>query len=219
MIHSLQKRFPAIYQNSQNSEQAPTPRGEQPPPDVSNISFFPIAAVQESTATGESGDLALLLVDPGRNIVSLSQSAADVLNTTAPHSKGQPLESIAGGVLSALALRTEATMAMTMFDLEDGRTIIATTRTLTGRNGKALGWVVTLYENLAAALGEFRTRHHASSPAIATLQSQIQNMQELLAMLPRFRQHRYWNYLLMEHIERLTDQMAEQVQLLVPPAA
>jgi hypothetical protein len=173
----------------------------------------------ESTATAASGDLALLLVDPDRNIVALSQSAADVLNTTATHSKGQPLESIAGGALSALALRPGATMMMTMFDLEDGRTIVATTRTLTGRNGKALGWVVTLYEDLDAALGEFHTRQPASSPAIATLQSQIQNMQELIAMLPRFRQHRYWNYLLMEHIERLTDQMAEQVQLLVSPSA
>ncbi len=145
----------------------------------------------------------------------MSQSAARLLNVSAEMVKGQTINSVAGGVLRALGLRRDATRTITMFEISTGHTLVATTRPLIGSSAQCLGWVVALHPDLASALSEFQAQQTSATTTITTIQQQLKNMQELVAMLPRFSHHPYWQYLLIEHMERLTGQLDSYVQQLV----
>lgn len=194
------------------------PFGDDPKMLQSDISIFQMLSEHQSAESPAESKLALILVDARRRLFAISPSAADVLNIPVESVRGEAIEHVADGILEVIALRPNAIMTTTMFEIA-GKPLFANTRTLFGRNQQFLGWVVSLHDDLCDALGEFRSHHSAATNVISTLQHQIQNMQELIAMLPKFNHHHYWHYLLMQHIERLTDQMAQQVQLLNPPLA
>ena len=185
-------------------------------PDVSI--FQMLAADSNPQQHQDERELALMLVDANWRLFAISPSAAQLLNIPADSVRGQAVYQVAGGILEPIALRPNAIMTTTVFEVGD-KTIFTNTRTLFDRNKQFLGWVVSLHEDLCEALSEFRNHHNVTTPVISTLQYQIQNMQELIAMLPKFSHHRYWHYLLMQHIERLTSEMARQVQRLTPPSA
>lgn len=155
---------------------------------------------------------ALLLFDARRNLSAISPAATRLLNLSADHVKGQPVDRLINinGALSAIALRSGSIRTSTMFELTNGHVVFANTRTLVGHNHRVYGWLVALYSDVISALVGFPIEQHTSLPSNPVLQQQIQNMRELIAMLPRFSQHRYWQSLLMEHMERLIEEMDMQ---------
>lgn len=168
----------------------------------------------QSSPFSSDDDPALMLVDAHRTLFAISARAGQMLGLPTDTAKGKSLDQIAEGILSPIALRQNATMSLTLFDLPDGSQMFATARSLTGRQQHFLGWVIALHHDLASALNEFRAHHSAPAPTIVALQGQIRNIQELIAMLPRFSQHRYWHQLLLEHIDRITGEMEKEVQRL-----
>jgi hypothetical protein len=168
----------------------------------------------DETSDAMSSELALILVDARRTLFAISQPAAGLLDVSAEEVRGEPINSVAGGILQALSLRRDATRTITMFELPNGQTLFATTRPLFGSNTPFLGWVIALHQDLTVALREFQTQQGSASSTIHALQQQLKNIQELVAMLPKFSHHPYWQYLLIEHMERLTNQMNRQVQQL-----
>lgn len=87
---------------------------------------------------------ALLLVDKNRTLLAANQQAADLLAVAREKLKGKPIGTLANGALMAIALRPNGVQAMTVFEVAPGRSVLATTQPVTGRNNQFLGWVVTL---------------------------------------------------------------------------
>lgn len=163
-------------------------------------------------------DHALMIIDMHRHLFAINPSAVQLLGLAAEANRGQSVDTLADGALQALALRPTATLATTLFDLPDGRTILAKTRPLTGRNRRFLGWIVIL-QDVSRLMSETRLGCLDTPPAVTTLQSKIEALQELISMLPQFSQHQYWRHLLAEHMERITNEMATQLQQMMPISA
>ncbi len=158
---------------------------------------------------------AILLIGADRKIFSLNLLAAEILAVDANSVHGQFIDTIADGVLTAIALRQNATRATTLFEMDNERTIRATTRPVYGQDQAFCGWVVKLVE-VDAAADSFSASEENIQPDLQSLLDNVAAMRELIAMLPQFDQNRYWSQLLLDHMKRLNSQMTHDVRRLAP---
>lgn len=161
---------------------------------------------------------AMLLVDKNRTLLAVNPLAAELFGHPAEDFKGQAVEDVLDGALTAIALRPNAACATTVFAMPGGQAVLATTQPLISRSGQFVGWMVTLQEVNASA-GEVGTWQQDVQPAVQRLQQQVQTLQELTNMLPQFRSHQHWQQHLTEHIQQITDEMYGQLQQLIAPPA
>lgn len=161
---------------------------------------------------------ALVIVDRNRCLFAANPSAVSLLGCALESSKGEPLDNVGGGILAAIALHPGAALATVIFELPDGRTLLAKTRPLTGRNRCSLGWIVLL-QDISRLTGEFTLSWMDTQRVLSTLQTHVQTLQELITMMPQFSQHQYWRHLLAEHMGRITDEMTAQLQQIMPISA
>lgn len=154
---------------------------------------------------------AMLVVSPARTVVTMNPAAAQLLGVSAEVARGVSLDTLAGGVLSAIALHPEALNTTTLFPCGAGRLLVATARLLHDRNQHMRGWVVVL-EQEETFLGTDRPRTSNAQPVLDTLQHQIRTLKELIAMMPKFSHHPYWRELLIKHMEQVTSTIGTQLQ-------
>lgn len=153
----------------------------------------------------------MILVNSNNVIISINNSAAHLIDVFADVMKGQPVEQL-GSALAAIAKHPTKPGSSNLMQLPNGRTVLATTRNVVGRNNKKLGRVVSLQE-INVEMNELRAQA-AESSSVGTLQSKIQNMQELVAMIPQFSNNKYWQNLLVEHMQRIISEMTSEVSQL-----
>lgn len=153
---------------------------------------------------------ALLLIDKNRTLLAASPQAADLLGVAGDQLKGKPLAKLANGALTAIALRPNAARATTIFDLPDGRTLLATIQPLDGRSDQLLGWIVTLQD---ISVPEARAvPYNRAEPVMRTLQDQVQTLQDIVTVLPDISQQQHWQQQLALHIQQLADEVSQQVE-------
>lgn len=179
-----------------------------------------VPASRSTTPTGslnQSDNVAIILVGTNDRLLSISPAAADLVGLSPDKAKGQHL-SVLGESLAAVAKQPTRPGASNFLQLDNGNTVLANTRTVVGRNNQPMGWAVTL-QDISSAVHEFRSRHPKPAPAIGDLQDKMKSMQELIDMLPRFSHHKYWQNLLVEHMQRLMTEMNSQINEMTPMSA
>ncbi len=197
-----------------SSGELPAPEPAFPAAYAAHASQSPVSSIHRANQQ----DRALLLIDGQRTINAISSAAIRLLGVPDESLQGQPLESLADGALSAVALRPNARKATTVFALPDGQQIQATTRPVFDRQQRFAGWMVELMP-AESELDELPVRawsQQETLPTLSALQGQIEHMQTFITMLPSFSQHHQWRHLLIEHMEQLIANMSSQVMQLVP---
>ncbi len=164
-----------------------------------------------SASSGES-TTALILVGTHNRLLAVNSAAAHLIGADAAALKGQDVRTL-GKALSSVATTPTAPGASHLLELPNGRTVLVSVGTVVGRNQQVMGRAMTLQE-ISAHINELTDTSHTAAGAqdMRTLQQQIQSMQELIDMLPRFSHHKYWQNLLVEHMQRLINQMTSHVQ-------
>lgn len=153
---------------------------------------------------------AVILVSMQDTILSISPAAARLLGVSVEMCKGKPV-SILGRALDAVSHHTTRPGSADVIQLENGHTVLARTRTVVGKHNQPMGRAVTLQDVTVPA--EHRpSQQRESMPALGELETQIASMQELIDMIPQFSHHKYWQNLLLEHMQRLIHDMTKQVQ-------
>lgn len=180
-----------------------------------------------SAAPAPSGDKAMMLVGTNQKILVMTPLAAHLLGTAPEAVRGKALTSVMEGSLADAVHRPVEAGARNLLQTTSGRTLIVTTRKVTGHQHQPL--LAILFEEVQPAVEvekEATAFPHQPNqqptpmtPAIGTLQSQIQNLQELITMIPQFSHNRYWQTLLVEHMDRIVKEMRSQVQYLTPLSA
>lgn len=167
-----------------------------------------------------SNETATIVVAMNNHLVSVNPSAAAMLNVLPETMKGQSISVLGKAFVNILSQPTKPGAA-TIVHLDNGNTVIANMRTVVGQNQQPMGKVITLQEVKAQAektIPSFQVQNNSGSDqhAVGNLQSQIQNMQDLIEMVPRFSNNRFWQNLLIEHMQKLVEDMTTQVQKLTP---
>ncbi|NJN68015.1 MAG: hypothetical protein HC884_15545 [Chloroflexaceae bacterium] len=185
------------------------------PDQTSTATSLPTTATQ-----AHPGEKAMMLVGTNQKILVMTPLAAHLLGTSPETIKGRPLSSLMDGSLSDAVHRPAEPGSLNLLQTTSGRTVIVTTRKVTGQNHQPL--LAILFEEIqpVAEVSPPQSQQPAAlPPAIGTLQSQIQNLQELITMIPQFSHNRYWQTLLVEHMDRIVKEMRSQVQYLTPLSA
>jgi hypothetical protein len=177
-----------------------------------------------SAASAPSGEKAMMLVGTNQKILVMTPLAAHLLGTAPEAVRGKALTSVMEGSLAEAVHRPVEAGALNLLQTTSGRILIVTTRKVTGHQHQPL--LAILFEEVQPAVeGEkeapafLNQQPTPMTPAIGTLQSQIQNLQELITMIPQFSHNRYWQTLLVEHMDRIVKEMRSQVQYLTPLSA
>jgi transcriptional regulator with PAS, ATPase and Fis domain len=176
----------------------------------------PAAPQQHSSATSQG---ATLFVDRSARIQGISQAAAELLHLDEDYPSGQSLNAFAGGLLSVLTLHYDRPAPATLLTLDDGRTLLVTTRCVRGRNEQLRGWMLTL-QDISTAMQQVGAQPAAEAqastpPADSTcdeLQQKVQSMRELVALLPNFSQRQDWRELLIDHMQQLLEEMSSTLR-------
>ncbi|NJP05039.1 MAG: hypothetical protein HC837_05120 [Chloroflexaceae bacterium] len=150
---------------------------------------------------------ALVLVGVRRQVIAMSKPAAQLLNVSTTAVRGQHVNVVAKGILTSLLHGTGVHESFCMLKPDSGMMLIATTRTLLKDNERQAGWLITLHLGLHEALQVLQGNNgHTSSQKGAEfvdLQHKVQNMHDLVEMLPQFSRYQYWQSLLIEHMQKL----------------
>ncbi len=154
---------------------------------------------------------ALLLVHTNRTLAVANHAATKLLNlpTRTDRMRGQLMDDIADGMLASVPLRPTALRASSEFLTADGRILLATSRLLQSDHQQFKGWMVALQDTSGQ---QHSGLNMAPCPGIESIQQQVNALQELIALLPQFSQHHYWQHLLVEHMQKLTEEMAITLQ-------
>jgi PAS domain S-box-containing protein len=168
-------------------------------------------------AVSETNNAAMILVGTSGKILSISPEATQLLGLSESAYKGQSVAQL-GDALAAVAMSPVRAGVSHLIQLGNGHTVLAHTRTVVGRHNQVMGRVITL-QDVRASLWDMQTHQPQMGPALGTLQQQIESMQELITMLPKFSHHRYWQNLLVEHMQRLVDEMTSQMSEISPLCA
>ncbi len=160
----------------------------------------------------------MILVGMNNKIVSVNAAAAHLIGTTVEALKGQSVATL-GHALSMIAMQPTKPGASNLLQIANGRTVLANTRTVVGQQNKPLGRAVTL-QDISSAVNDLQTQKQEDVlPTVGNLQKQIQNMRDLIEMVPRFSNNKYWQDLLVEHMQKLVTDMTNQVNQLSPSTA
>jgi len=181
----------------------------------------PTHPMQEGN-TYQKEESPMILVGTNNKLLAMNTPAAKLLGVSAQQVKGQHI-TVLGEALASIALQPTRPGVSNLLHLSNGHTVLASTRMVVDDKQQPLGRVVTM-QDMDASVENISHQTVSSPPAtqqgampgIDTLQSQIKNMQELIDMVPRFSNNRYWQNLLVDHMNRLIGEMTEQVQHLMP---
>ncbi len=182
------------------------------------LTGYHVAESSEATqrVVAETSNGAMILVGTNGKILSISREAAQLLRLSETAYKGQSVARL-GDALAAVAMSPVRAGVSHLVQVNTGQTVLAHTRTVVGSHNQVMGRVITL-QDVSSALWDSPARQPVA-PDLGTLQSQIESMQELIAMLPKFSHHRYWQNLLVEHMQRLVDEMTSQMSEISPLCA
>lgn len=180
---------------------------------LSSASAAGTATPQQAT----SSELPMILIGLNGFVLTINESAARVLGLTIKQVKGQPLGKLMGGALAGLVNQHPETKAAHFIHTPNGTTLLARSGPVVGRNNQLLGYAIIFEDTISPAAHEAPPTPapapvETSSHAVTTLRQQIQSMHELIGMLPTFSHNKYWQNLLVEHMERLIKEMTSQVQ-------
>lgn len=167
-----------------------------------------------NTTGSDTEEKAMILIGTNNTLLSVNAAAERLLGLPAYHLKGQPV-SILGEGMSLLAQHPTRPGSSNILQLSNGKTVLAHTRTVVGRNQQPMGRVIN-FQDISSTLRSSQRKDQDMMPTIGTLQAQIKNMQELIEMVPTFSNNRHWQNLLIEHMQRLVEEMNAQVQQLSP---
>lgn len=174
------------------------------------------ATMQETLSA--SSETPMILIGMNNKIVSVNAAAAHLIGTTVEALKGQSVATL-GQALAAVAMQPTKPGASTLLQIANGRTVLANTRTVVGQHNKPLGRAVTL-QDISSAVNDLHSQKKEEVlPTVGNLQKQIQNMRDLIEMVPRFSNNKYWQDLLVEHMQKLVADMTSQVNQLSPHTA
>lgn len=172
-------------------------------------------ARQTQQTTEES---AMILIGMNNQLLTINAHAARLLGVSAEQVKGKPV-AILGDALTAIANQPTMPGSSNLLHLPNGKTILASVRNVVGQNRQPMGRVINIQE-INAVIDQpapmFQQASCQSTPTVDALQSQISAMNDLIQMVPRFNNNRFWQNLLFEHMQRLIEEMTEQVQQLTP---
>lgn len=176
--------------------------------------------VQETASISQQAppnEVPIILIGLNGLVLTINASAARIFGLTIKQVKGQPLSNLMGGALAALSHQLPESRGMHLVQSVDGETLLARSGPVVGRNNQVLGYAIIFEErSISPAVREAASPAAAeaveSPPTLATLRRQIQTMNELIGMLPVFSHNKYWQNLLVEHMERLIKEMTAQVQ-------
>lgn len=172
-------------------------------------------ARQTQQTTDES---AMILIGMNNQLLTINAHAARLLGVSVEQVKGKPV-AVLGDALSAIANQPTIPGSSNLLHLPNGKTILASVRNVVGQNRQPMGRVVNIQEINAVieqTVPMFQQASYQSTPTVDTLQSQINAMNDLIQMVPRFNNNRFWQNLLVEHMQRLIEEMTDQVQQLTP---
>ncbi len=180
--------------------------------------YTPATPTQQLTAAHGGEDTPMILVGTNNTILTINHAAATLFDVVPGMVKGKSV-TILGDALEAVAQQPTRPGSSNLLQLGNGKMVLTNTRTVVGQNQQPMGRVVTL-QPVHSPIEQFTPPMSSPvmSPAIGTLQDQIKNMQELIEMMPTFNNNRYWQNLLLEHMQRLIQEMQSQVQEIIPIA-
>lgn len=190
---------------------------------------------QQKGSLVSQAETATILVSTNGRILTVNAPAARLLGVRAETMKGQPLNSVMDGALATAVHHSGASGTASILQMASG-TILVKTGNVVGRKNQPLAQAILLQEVVAAGImhtapmsqekkngkddaSEMVEQSDATRPTLTTLQRQIQNMRELIAMVPQFSHNKYWQDLLVEHMERLTNEMNRQINQISPLSA
>jgi hypothetical protein len=167
-----------------------------------------------------SDESALILIGVNNQLLTINSQATRLLGVSADTIKGQPI-AILGEALSAIAKEPTKPGTSNLLTLANGKTVLATTRNVVGHNQQPMGRVITL-QTINTVMHDIKSTSlsasYTTTPVVDNLQAQIKTMQDLIAMVPRFSNNRFWQNLLVEHMQKLVYDMTQQIQRLTPVA-